>query len=156
MNLLLKIPLVLLKKLQNIIVPLFWPSLDVESLFTNTPLKETINNCVSGLHKKNFYNGKLNKWDLFKLLKTATSESSFIFDFLLYKQINRVAMGSSVGPTLAKLFLCYFEKEWLDNCPSHCKHIAYRGYVDDIFVLFLSKEHPRLFVDYVNKQHRYI
>ena len=67
---------------------LFMASLNVESLFTNIPLKETINNCVSDLHNKNLCNGKLNKSDLFKLLETATSESSFIFDFLPYKQIN--------------------------------------------------------------------
>ena len=71
---------------------LFMASLDVESLFTNIPLKETINNCVNDLDNKNLYNGKLNKSDLFKLMETATSESSFIFDFLLYKQIDRVAM----------------------------------------------------------------
>ena len=80
-------------------------SLDVESLFTNIPLKETINNCVSDLHNKNLYNGKLNKSDLFKLLKRATSESSFILDFLLYKQIDGVAISSPLGPTLANAFL---------------------------------------------------
>ena len=32
---------------------LFMASLDVESLFTNIPLKETINNCVKDLHNKN-------------------------------------------------------------------------------------------------------
>ena len=58
----------------------FMGSLDVGSLFTNIPLKET-NNCVNDLHNKNLYNGKLNKSDLFKLLKTANSESSFIFLF---------------------------------------------------------------------------
>ena len=55
-------------------------SLDVEPLFTNIPLNETINNCVSDLQNKNIYNGKLSKRDLFKLLKTTNSESSFIFD----------------------------------------------------------------------------
>ena len=54
--------------------------LDVEPLFTNIPLNETINNCVSDLQNKNIYNGKLSKRDLFKLLKTTNSESSFIFD----------------------------------------------------------------------------
>ena len=48
---------------------LFMVSLDVESLFTNIPIKETINNCVSDLCNKNLYNGKLNKSDLPKLLK---------------------------------------------------------------------------------------
>ena len=89
---------------------LFMASLDVKSLFTNIPLKET-NNCVTDLHNKNLYNKKLNKSDLFKLLETATSESSPIFDFLLYKQIDRVAMGSTLGPTLANALLCQYEKD---------------------------------------------
>ena len=135
---------------------LFMASLDVESLFTKTRFKETINNCVSDLHNKNLSNGKLNKSDIFKLLETATSESSFIFDFLLYKQIEGVATGSPLGPTLANVFLCYYKKEWLDNCPSHFKPIVYRRCVDDIFVLFSSKEHLQPFVDYMNKQHRCI
>ena len=58
----------------------YMDSLDVESLFTNIPLNEAINNCVSVLHNKSLYNGKLSKSDLFKLLKMATSKSSFIFD----------------------------------------------------------------------------
>ena len=111
-------------------------SLDVESLFTNIPLKETMNNCISDLHNKNLYNGKLNKKELFQLLETATSESSFIFDFLLYKQIDGVAMGPPLDPTLANAFLCHYEKEWLENCPSLFKPIVYKRYVDDIFVLF--------------------
>ena len=87
-------------------------SLDVESLFTNIPLNETINNCVSDLYNKNRYNEKLSKRDLFKLLETATSKSFFIFDSILYKQVDRVAMGSPLGPTLANTFLCHYEKEW--------------------------------------------
>ena len=47
--------------------------------FTNIPLNETADNCVSDLHKKNFYNGKLSKRDLFKLIQTETRESSVIF-----------------------------------------------------------------------------
>ena len=54
-------------------------SLDVESSFTNIPESEIINNCVSDLHNKNLYNGKLSKRDLFKLLETAAGESSFTF-----------------------------------------------------------------------------
>ena len=99
----------------------FMASLGVESLFTNIPLKEAKYNFLSDLHNKNLYNGKLNKFDLFKLLETTTSGSS-IFDFLLYKQINGVAMGSPLGPTLATAFLCLYKK-W-GNCPSHFKSIV--------------------------------
>ena len=137
---------------------LYMASLDVESLFTNIPLNETINNCVSDLHNKNLYNGKLSKRDLFKLLETATSESSFIFDYLLYKQVDRVAMDSPLGPTLANAFLCHYEKEWLDNCPTHFKPVIHKRCVDDTqrvrFVLLSSKEHLQLFVDYVNKHNK--
>ena len=125
---------------------LFMASLDVESLFTNIPLKETINNCVSDLHNKNLYYGKLNKSGLFNLLEVTTGESSFSFDFLLHKQIHEVAMGFPSGPILANAFLCHYEKEWLDDCPSHFKLIVYRRYVDDIFVLSSSKEYLQLFV----------
>ena len=62
---------------------IFIASPDVESLFTNIILKETINNCVSDLHNKNRYNGKLNKSDRSKLLEIATSEPFSTFDFLL-------------------------------------------------------------------------
>ena len=92
-----------------------WLCLDVEFLFTNIPLKETINNCVSDLHNKNIYIGKFSKRDLFKLLETATSKFSFIFDYLLYEQVDGVAMGSPLGPTFANPILCHYEKEWLDN-----------------------------------------
>ena len=54
-------------------------SLDVESLFSNITLNETINDCVD-LHIKNFHNGKLSKTYIFKLPETTTRESSFIFD----------------------------------------------------------------------------
>ena len=111
-----------------------------------------MNNRVSDLHNKNLYNGKLNKSDLFKLLETATSGSSFIFDFLFYKQIAGVTMGSPLGPTLANVFLCHS----LDYCLSHFKPIVCKRYVDDIFVLFLSKNYLQSFVDYMNKQHKCI
>ena len=61
-----------------------------------------------------------------------------------------------MGPTLAYAFLCHYEKEWLDNFPSHFKSIVYRRYIDNTFVLFSSKEHLQLFVFYMNKQHRCI
>ena len=49
-------------------------------------------------------------------------------------------MGSPLGPTLAHAFLCHCEKNWLNECPSQFKPVVYRRYVDNIFVLFKSKE----------------
>ena len=50
-------------------------------------------------------------------------------------------MGSPLGPSLANAFLCHYEKLWLDSCPLEFKPVVYRRYVDDIFVLFKSKDH---------------
>ena len=103
---------------------LYMASPDVEFLFTNIHLEETIKNCVSDLFSNNFYSGKLSRKDLYELLKLATTESSFIFDNKLYKQIDGVAMGSPLGPTLANAFLCHYEKIWLNECPSQFKPVV--------------------------------
>ena len=89
--------------------------LDVESLFTNIPLEETIKNCVNDLFSNNFYNGKLSRKDLYELPKLATTESSFIFDNKLCKQIDGLAMGSPLVSTLTNAFLCHYEKLGLMN-----------------------------------------
>ena len=103
---------------------LYMASLDVESLFTNIPIK----NCVNDLFSYNFYSDKLAKKDLHDLLKPATTESSFLFDNKLFKQIDGVAMSSPFGPTLANVFLCHYENIWLNECTSQFKPVVYRRY----------------------------
>ena len=46
-----------------------------------------------------------------RFIGALTSESSFIFDYLLYKQVEGVAMSSPLCPTLENVFLCHYEKE---------------------------------------------
>ena len=62
-------------------------------------------------------------------------------------------MDSPLGPTLANAFLCFYEKKWLEQCPVEFKTVYYRRYVDDIFVLFRSRDHLVKFRDYLNKYH---
>ena len=52
---------------------LYMASLDVELLFTNISLEETIKNCVNNLFSNNFYSGKLSRKYLYDLLKLATT-----------------------------------------------------------------------------------
>ena len=110
---------------------LYMASMDVESLFTNIPLTETIRNCVNDLSSNNFCSGKLSRKDLYESLKLATIESSFIFDNKLCKQIDGVAMGSPLGPTLANDFLRHYEKTCANKCPSQFKPVVYKRYVDN-------------------------
>ena len=57
----------------------------------------------------------LNKSEFKELLSLATKESYFIFNQFLYKQIDGVAMGSPLGPTLANAFFCFYEKRGWNN-----------------------------------------
>ena len=52
----------------------------------------------------------LSKIEFKELLSLVTKESYVIFNGKLYKQVDGVAMGSPLGPTLANVFLVYFEK----------------------------------------------
>ena len=125
---------------------LFMGNLDVDSLFTDITLEETIEICTNELFKESETVQTLSKTEFKEVLSLATKDSHFIFDGTLYKQIDGLAMGSPLGPTLAKVFLVYHEKNWLEHCPLEYRLLYYRRYVDDILVLFNSAEHLKRFI----------
>ena len=95
----------------------------------------------------------LSKTEFKELLSLATKDSHFIFDWILYKQIDGVAMGSPLSPTLANAFSVYHKKNWLEHCPLEYGPLYYRRYADDIFLLFNSAEHLKHFHSYLNSRH---
>ena len=111
----------------------FMASLDVDSLFTNVPLDKTIKICIDELFKSEMTVSGLNKKEMFEMLSLTLKESIILFDNKYYSQIDGVAMGSPLGPTLANIFLCYHESNWLKDCPKDFKLVYYERYVDDIF-----------------------
>ena len=116
----------------------FMGNLDVDFLFTNIPLEETIDICLNTLFE-NMEKVGLSKIEFKKLLSLATKESYSIFNRKLYKQVGGVAIGSPLGLTLVNAFLVHFEKSWLQNSASDFKPHYYGRYFDDIFVLFTSQ-----------------
>ena len=79
-----------------------------------------------------------------------TKESYFLFDWKLYRQVNVVAMGSPLGPTLTNIFLWYYEEIWLPNCLLECKPTYNERYVDNIFVLLESGTQVESFKNLMN------
>ena len=128
----------------------FMASLDVDSLFANVPVDETIKICIDELFKSEMTNKK----EMFEMLSLTLKESIILFDNKCYSQIDPVAMGSPLGPTLANIFLCYHESNWLKDCPKDFKPVYYKRYVNDIFVLFNKPEHAQLFFESMNKKHK--
>ena len=131
----------------------YMASLDVTSLFTNIPLRETVNICVNKLFDGQDLIGGFNKDQFNDLLNLAVQDNFFMFNDNYYKQCDGVGMGLPLGCSLANLFMCHFESIWLSNCPSSFKPIFYRRYIDDTFLVFRSPQHVPLFLDYFNKQH---
>ena len=89
-------------------------SVDVDSLFTNIPLEETINICCDTLLKETDIDVGYSESEFKTLLSLESKESYFSFNKILYKQRERVAMGSPLRPTLANAFLSHYEKNWLE------------------------------------------
>ena len=84
-------------------------SWNFDSLFTNTLLEKTVENCTNGFFKESETIEGLRKSEFKELLSLETKDSHFIFDGTLYEQID-VIMGSPLGPALANAFLVYHEK----------------------------------------------
>ena len=59
------------------------------------------------------------------MLSLTTKESIILFDMTFYTQVDGVAMGSPLGPSLANAFLCYHETKWLNDSPDNFKTVFY-------------------------------
>jgi hypothetical protein len=88
----------LIKKL-NISQDCYMASFDIVSLFTNVPLKETIDIILNKVYDCKLIQTKIPRKDLEILLYCCTRESSFVFNNEYYSQIDGTAMGSPLGPT---------------------------------------------------------
>ena len=82
-------------------------SLDVESLFINIPLKETIKICCDSPYKNQEMLCNISKNQFEKLLRAAHRNNCFLFEVTVYRQVDRVAMASPLRPSLANAFLAH-------------------------------------------------
>ena len=87
-------------------------SFNISNLFTNIPLEETINICADAL----YCNGLdaqpfISKAVFIELMKSATSGVEFSFNNTMYKETDGVAMSSPLGPTLANIFIGFYEEK---------------------------------------------
>ena len=90
------------------------------------------NGIVIGLKKSEFKD----------FLSLPTQESYFIFNNILHKQIDGVAIGSPLGPSTANALLACHKQDFdFDKYSLKYRPLHYRRYVNDIFILFKSSDH---------------
>ena len=110
-------------------------SFDVVSLFTNVPLKRTINIIADRIYREKLVETKLRKHTLKKLISDCCTKTTFSFNERLYEQIDGVCMGSALGPVLANIIMTELEKLVLPKLMESGAIKFYIRYVDDTLVL---------------------
>ena len=79
------------------------------------PLNEVIDIYIDDLFCDTNTIHNLDRIDMREILIFVAYESFFIFDRVMYRKIDGVAMGSPLGPILENAFLCHFEKKCLSE-----------------------------------------
>ena len=128
-------------------------SFDVVSLFTSVPLIYTIELIAEYIYSCPTHTPPPFTKLVFKNMMKAATQGFFLFNDILYQQIDGVIMGSPLGPTLANFFLADMEvKEWLnDNCDHN--PALYLSYVDDVFAIFRQGVDIDTFLNKKNSSH---
>ena len=121
-------------------------SYDVVSLFTNVPPQETIEVVAEYVYKSD-NKPPFDKKTFIELLKFATS-GVFLYKDRLFKQVDGVTMGSSLGPTLADCCFVHHENRLLDF-----KSNLYVRYIDNIFRVFHERQAAMAFFEELNQMH---
>ena len=124
-------------------------SADFESLYSNIPLDKSINIIMEMI--SNVFHEDIDNNAFYEILKLVLLNNYFYFKhnnlYTFYLQIKGVAMGTACGPSIANLYLAYFEikyKNFLNNS-------LYYRFIDDLIYLdkndFITNKFTTIFPD---------
>ena len=96
------------------------------------------------------YNFNITEADLIELLEVSTKNQLFQFQWVLYEQVDGVAMGSPLGPLMADAFMCNIEEQLTNQnkMPNF-----YKRYVDDTLSKMPDAEAASTFLATLNEIH---
>jgi hypothetical protein len=88
-----------------------------------------------------------------KMMNYCTKMSHFQFGGLYFDQIDGVAMGSPLAPTLASVFVSHFENKFHEQLKELGVDFWAR-YVDDIFAIIKDKSKAESILNFLNNWHK--
>ena len=126
-------------------------SFDVESLFTNSPIDDTVQ---AGLQKLENDPGLADRTTLTPaqiadLLTFVLRSTYFQYNGSIYEQKDGAAMGSPVSAVIANLYMESFEEQAITT--SSYEPRIWKRYVDDTFTI-LDRENVDDFLQHLNNQ----
>ena len=110
--------------------PKLLASLDVENLFTDIPIKDTLNIIIDAVYNHPDLPPPSFSQDILRdLLLICTTKTPFrATDKSIYQQIDGVSMGTPLRPMLANFYMCHLK----NNCFQNCTQII-------IIIVYLAK-----------------
>ena len=115
-------------------------TLDVVSLFTNTPLCKTVNISLKRVYSEKLINASLSKCSLKKLTLDTCQKMALSFNNKLYEQVDGVSMGGSLGPVLANILMTECEKVIVDKLMKEKVVMFYTRYVGDTLLIIKKRD----------------
>ena len=125
---------------------------DVVSLFTNTPIKQSLDIIEKRLmdDKDLKKRTKLSVQDIVELLEFILTTTYFEFCGGIYRQRFGAAMGSPVSPIVANFFMEFLEQHAIATAPVDCRPGLWKRYVDDILEI-IKKGQVQNLTDHLNQ-----
>ena len=110
-------------------------SLDAVSLFTNRPLRKTVNIILDHVYIQKLLKTTLSKNVPKKLILDICQKTAFTINNIMYEQKDGVSMVASLGLVLANIIMAECEKVTVDNLVKEGTIKFYIGYADDTLLL---------------------
>ena len=115
-------------------------SLDVASLFTNVPLKKTVDIILKRIYTGKEITATLTKRTLRKLILGTCQKTPFSFNGKMYEQTDFVSMGGSLGAVLDNIIMTECEKVIVNQLTENNIVKFYITYVDDTLLALRKKD----------------
>ena len=125
-------------------------SFDVESLFSNVPIKRTVDIILKRIYEDKLVSTNLRKRTLKKLILDTCTKTAFSFNNKLYQQKDGVSMGSSLGPVLANIIMAELEDVVIKPLITNGTIKFYTRFVDDT-LLVIKPENVKKVHNALNK-----
>lgn len=141
----------LIDKIKNLEIPIGSKliSFDVKSLFPSVPTSKLFKLLCDRIKLK--LDDKEKASQLIDLTKICFEQNYFMFNGNFFRQVEGLAMGSSLSPFCADFFMNEFECELFDSGNTFLKNIVcWHRYVDDILCIWKGSERQlKLFLNNV-------